>query len=161
MTLNIENVWMKSVPGLREEIVAFWEVNRMLPPEADPKERAMQAVLVVRNLAGEIVGITTADFVQFKQLNNNLFYLFRMAVVPQFRVPGIESKLIVDTRDILEAYAAKATENKCIGVLTFAENPQVIANRTWAVWPASKMVFIGNDAKGRHIRVYYFKGARI
>lgn len=161
MTLKIENVWQKQTPGLREEITDFWRVNRMLPPGTDAGERAAQAVLVARNEDRMIAGLTTADFVQFKQLNNNLFYLFRMAVLPPFRAPGIESKMIVDTRDILEADAAKATVNKCIGMLTFVENPQVIANRNWAVWPASKMVYIGSDQKGRHIRVYYFKGARI
>lgn len=161
MTLNIENVWQLTTPELRGEIAAFWERNEMLPPEADARERATQAVLIVRSPEGAIVGITTADFVQFKQLNNNLFYLFRMAILPKFRVPGIESKMIVDTRDILEAYAARPNVNRYIGMLTFAENPQVITNRNWAVWPASKMVYIGNDRKGRQIRVYYFKGARI
>jgi hypothetical protein len=139
MTLNIETVWQKTTPALRQEITDFWEANRMLPAGTDARERATQAVQIVRSPEGAIAGLTTADFVQFKQLNNNLFYLFRMAVLPEFRVPGIESKLIVDTRGILEA----------------------IANRTWAVWPASKMVYIGSDNKGRHIRVYYFKGARI
>jgi hypothetical protein len=161
MTLNIETVWQKTTPALRQEITDFWEANRMLPAGTDAGERATQAVQIVRSPEGAIVGLTTADVVQFKQLNNNVFYLFRMSVLPQFRAPGIESKLIVDTRDVLEAYASKATVNKCIGMLTFVENPQVIAYRTWAVWPASKMVYIGSDSKGRHIRVYYFKGAKI
>lgn len=161
MTLKIENVWQRSTPDLQEEIMEFWETNRMLPPGTDARERATQAVQIVRSPQGKIAGLTTAGIVQFKQLNNNVFYLFRMAVLPEFRVPGIESKLIVDTRDILEAYAAKASVNKCIGMLTFVENPGVIANRTWAVWPASKMVYIGSDHKGRHVRVYYFKGATI
>lgn len=161
MTLNIETVWQKTTLNTRREITDFWEVNNLLPPGTDARERATQAVQIVRSPDGAIAGLTTADVVQFKQLNNNVFYLFRMAVLPQFRAPGIESRLIVDTRDILEAYAEKATVNKCIGMLTFVENPDVIANRTWAVWPASKMVYIGSDSKGRHIRVYYFKGVKI
>ena len=107
------------------------------------------------------MGLTSSDVVRFRQLNDNIFFLFRMIVLPAFRVPGIESKLIVATREILEAFSEKQTTNKCIGMLTFVENPQVIAARRAAVWPASKMVFIGNDKAGRQIRVYYFKGARI
>jgi hypothetical protein len=155
-----ESFWMRVTPDLQAEIVSFWRTNRMLNPEIDAPERALEAVYVVRS-QGKIVGLTTAGVVRFKQLNSNLFYLFRMAVLPEFRMPGIESRLLVDTRDTLEKYAATQTENKCIGLLTFVENPKLIANRNEAVWPASKMVYIGSDKQGRHIRVYYFRGVRI
>jgi hypothetical protein len=154
------NVWRRVGPELQAEIVDFWKSNNMLNPDVDAQARAIEAAYIVRS-EGKIVGLTTAGVVRFKQLNNNVFYLFRMAVLPQFRIPGIESKLLVDTRDTLEAYSAAQAENKCIGLLTFVENPRLIANRNEAVWPASKMVYIGSDREGRHIRVYYFKGARI
>lgn len=158
--LEISNVWMKVTPELEVEIIGFWESHRMLKPEVDARERARQIVLTVR-YEGKIVGLTSSGVVRFRQLNDNVFFLFRMVVLPEFRVPGIESKLIVETREILESFAEKQTTNKCIGMLTFVENPELIAKRTEAVWPASKMVFIGNDKAGRQIRVYYFKGARI
>jgi hypothetical protein len=155
-----ENVWRRVGPEMQEAIVNFWKSNNMLNPEVDASARALEVVYTVRS-NGKIVGLTTAGVVRFKQLNSNVFYLFRMAVLPQYRMPGIESKLLVDTRDTLEEYASTQTENKCIGLLTFVENPRLIANRNEAVWPASKMVYIGSDKEGRHIRVYYFKGARV
>lgn len=161
MTLNIENVWRRSTPALREEILAFWESNKLLPPGTDAAERAAEAVLLVRDGSGAIAGLTTAGIVQFKQLNSNNFFLFRSVILPGFRVPGLISRLIVQTRDFLEEFAATMKENRCIGMLTFVENPMLIRHRTEAVWPASKMVYIGSDPKGRHIRVYYFRGARI
>lgn len=151
---------MNSTPELESEIVEFWSAHRMLPPEADARERAKQVVLIARH-QGKIVGLSSADVVKYRQLNDNVFFLFRMVVLPQFRIPGIESKMIVTTREILEAFAETQTANKPIGMLTFVENPQLIAKRREAVWPASKMVFIGNDKAGRQIRVYYFKGATI
>jgi len=157
--LTINNVWMNVTPDLQRDIVDFWNSNNMLNPAVDSQARAQQVVLTVRN-NGKIVGLTSADFVKFHQLNDNLFYLFRMIVLPELRLPGIGSKLIVETRDILEDYAEKQTTNKCIGLLTIVENPQLIAQRNEAVWP-SKMVYIGNDKAGRPIRVYYFKGVRI
>jgi hypothetical protein len=158
--IDIGNVWMKVNPELENEIVEFWTAHRMLPPEVNARERARQVVLTVRH-EGKIVGLTSADVIRYRQLNDNIFFLFRMVVLPEYRIPGIESKLIVATQAILEAFAEKQTVNKCIGILTFVENPKIITKRREAVWPASKMVFIGNDKAGRQIRVYYFKGATI
>jgi ribosomal protein S18 acetylase RimI-like enzyme len=133
----------------------------MLPSGIDPIERSGQVVLTVRH-EGKIVGLTSADFIRYHQLNDNLFYMFRMAVLPEFRVPGIESKLMVDSRDVLQNFAKdKPPANKAIGVLVFVENPKLKQNRNEAVWPASKLVYIGSDKQGRHIRVGYFKGATI
>jgi hypothetical protein len=157
---EINNVWMNVNPELESEIIDFWSAHRMLSPEVDARERAREVVLTVRH-SGKIVGLTSSGVVKYHQLNDNIFFLFRMIVLPEFRVPGIESKLIVATQQILEAFSEKQTTNRCIGMLTFVENPQLIAKRREAVWPASKMVFIGNDKAGRQIRVYYFKGARI
>jgi hypothetical protein len=158
--LQINNVWMKVNTGLAQEIVDFWQSNNMLNPQVDPVERALQVVLTIRH-QNKIVGLTSTDLIRFQQLNNNIFYLFRMAVLQPYQVPGIGSKAIVETREILEAYATGQTTNKAIGMLTFVENPELIAKRNEAVWPASKMVYIGNDKQGRHIRVCYFKGVKI
>jgi hypothetical protein len=158
--LDISYVWKNIHTRLQTEILDFWLSNEMLPPDVNAVERAQQVVLTVRH-NDRIVGLTSADFVKYHQLNDNLFYYFRMIVLPGFRIPGIESKLIVETRDRLEEYAEAQPTDKAVGMLTFVENAGLIAKRNEAVWPASKMVFIGKDKAGRHIRVYYFKGARI
>lgn len=158
--LEISNVWMNVSPGLANEIVSFWMVNRMLPEGIDAHARSKQVVLVIRN-KGKIVGLTSAEIVRYRQLNNNLFYFFRMIVLPEIQLPGIGSKMVVETRDFLESQAEKQMTNKCIGMITIVENPQLVATRNQAVWPSSKMVYIGNDKHGHHIRVYYFKGAKI
>lgn len=160
LPLAIDKVWTRVGTELQEEIITFWKTNQLLPPDADAVERARQVVFVVRN-EGRIVGLTSAALVKYARLNNNLFFAFRMAVLPQFRIPGVESKLLVETRDFLEAYTETQSANKAIGILAFVENPNLRANRNEAVWPASKMVYIGNDTSGRHIRVYYFKNVRI
>ena len=157
---EIENVWGKVAGELQQHILEFWQKNNLLPPAVDATERSKQVVLTIR-YKGKIVGVTSADLIQFKQLNDNLFYMFRMAVLPQFRLPGIESKLIVESQNILEEFAKTQSTNKAIGVLVFVENPSLREKRNEAVWPASKMVYVGSDKQGRHIRVCYFKGARV
>ena len=158
--LEIKNVWGKVEGDLQREILGFWQQNNLLPTGVDPVERSRQAVLTVRS-EGKIVGLTSADLIQFRQLNDNIFYMFRLAVLPAFRLPGIESKLIVESQTILEEFAKTQSTNKAIGVLVFVESPRLREMRNEAVWPASKMVYIGSDKQGRHIRVCYFKGATI
>jgi hypothetical protein len=144
-----------------EEIIAFWTKYKLLPPQVSASERVTEVVLVARNEVGHIVGIASAGHIKFKQLNDNNFFAYRSVILPQYRVPGLPQKMIVETRDILEGYASKMVINKCIGMLTFVENPQVMETLKDAVWPSSKMVFIGTDKLGRQIRVYYFKGVTI
>ena len=158
----LENVWKKISPGQEKEIIGFWESNNLLRPEVSAAERVNQVVFTVRNIIdNSIVGLSTAMEVTFRQLNNKNFYLYRSVILPDFRIPGLNSKLIVGTRDFLETYSQQIADNACIGMLTFVENPRVQQFRREAVWRASKMVFIGTDKEGRHIRVYYFKGAMI
>jgi len=161
MAIKIETVWRKSLPQMREEIIKFWDENKLLPPGVSAEERAREVVLVARNESGNIAGISSAMHIQFKQLNDNYFFAYRSVLLPQYRVPGLAQKMILETRDILENYASTMTENKCIGMVTFVENKGVIEKVNYGVWPASKMVYIGNDKQGRQIRLYYFKGAMI
>lgn len=158
----IENAWQKMSPNLIQEVVAFWENNKMIKPGFSSEERARQAVLILRDADTKaIVGLSTAGIVTYKQLNSNNFYLYRSIILPGYRHPGLTSKVIVETRDLLEAYNKKEGNNFCKGILTFVENPRIQQFRREAIWPASKMAYIGMDKEGRHIRVYYFKGATI
>ncbi|HNV29718.1 MAG TPA: hypothetical protein PKJ83_11315 [Cyclobacteriaceae bacterium] len=158
----IEDVWQKMTPALVDQVVKFWDDNKMLRPGFSSAERARQVVLIVRSKAEKkIIGLSTAELITFKQLNNNNFYMYRSIVLPGFRHPGLASKIIVGTRDLLEAYNKTVTVNSCIGMITFVENPRIQEFRREAIWMASKMAYIGMDKQGRHIRVYYFKGATI
>ncbi len=157
-----ENVWQKMSPTLIQEVINFWDVNQMIKPGFSSEERAQQVVLILRSeMDNKIVGLTTAGVVTFKQLNSKNFYLYRSIILPGYRHPGLTSKLIVETRDFLELANSHEVLNPCIGILTFVENPRIQQFRREAIWPASKMAYIGMDKQGRHIRVYYFRGATI
>src|SRR4051812_32408113 len=101
MALKIENIWQRSLPENREEVVKFWSENKLLPPGVSPEERAKEVVLVVRDESGNIAGVSTAMHIRFKQLKDNYFFAYRSVLLPQFRIPGLAQKVIVDTRDIL------------------------------------------------------------
>jgi hypothetical protein len=149
-------------PVLVSEVINFWDENKMLKSGFSSEERAQQVVLIIRTERDKkVVGVSTAGMVTFKQLNSNNFYLYRSIILFDYRHPGLTSKIIVETRDILEAFNKQDSVSRCIGMLTFVENPRIQQFRREAIWPASKLAFIGVDKQGRHIRVYYFKGAVI
>lgn len=156
---EFENLWISQSGQSRQDIIDFWDANKLLKPGVKGEDRVKEAVLAVRNELGKVIGVSTAFKAHFKQLNNN-FYVFRCAIAADSRAPGLMSKIIVETRDFLESVYKKDPE-PCVGLITFVENPIINKNRREAVWPASKMVYIGETPDGKQIRVYYFKGARI
>jgi hypothetical protein len=155
----LENVWKKDVSPFRAEVLEIWRRHGG-GAESDAQQRLEQLVFLVRNASGEVVGISTAFKAYVKHLRNH-FYAFRLLLVPGYRIPGLTSKLLVSTRDFLESIYGGDGAEKAIGMITLVENEAIKENRNEAIWPASKMVYIGNSKEGNPIRVYYFKGARI
>jgi hypothetical protein len=157
--LIFENAWGKDVSSFRKQVVNIW-VRHRGPRGPEAEERLKQVVYVVKNDRGDVVGLSTAFKSYVKQLRNH-FFVFRLSVIPEYRVPGLTSKLLVLTRDFLESIHLAETADVPIGLITLVENEALKQHRNEAIWPASKMVYIGNSKEGHHIRVYYFAGARI
>ena len=158
--LAFENLWQKNAAHLAPEIVTIWKQFNPGLEEAKADERLNQIVYVVKNEFGQVVGISTAFKAYIKQLRNHL-YAFRLIILPEYRIPGMSSKLTVMTRDFLESIYKSDERDRCIGIVTLVENEELKKTRNEAVWKASGLTYIGNSGNGSHIRVYYFKDAVI
>ena len=146
-------------PAYYPEVIQFWKELNVLPSEVKDEDRAKELVLLARE-NGKVIGVTTAFRSKIPFLNQNYFYTFRVLIHPQHRKPGLASKLTVITRDFLESlYHRKETD--CIGIIAFTDKEEYKTVRTEAVWRASNLTFIGVTKEGKHLRVYYFEGARI
>jgi hypothetical protein len=157
--LVFENVWQKDVSEIGPQVLSIW--NEYTGPIGNAaQDRLRQLAFVVREQRGQVVGISTAFKVYVRQLRN-YFFAIRLMLVPDYRIPGLTSKLLVSTRDFLESIHDQEKTDPAIGIITLVENKRIQENRNEAIWPASGMVYIGNSGEGHHIRVYYFKGARI
>lgn len=157
--LVFENVWRADVSEVSGQVLDIWK--QYGGPVADlAGERLSQLVFLIRNDAGQVVGMSTAFKAYVKQLRNH-FFAVRLMLIPDYRIPGLTSKLLVTTRDFLESACASESSPQPIGLITLVENNRLKEKRNEAIWPASGMVYIGNSRDGHHIRVYYFKGARI
>lgn len=156
--VTLEVVWKNVDGGIREAVARLWIEQGL--SAADVKERMPQLVMVMKNETGRIVGVSTANKIYVRQLKNYLFAC-RLLIIPEYRRANLSPSLLVATRDLLESVHSEDIVDPAIGVITLVENAYVKHRRNDAIWPNSKMVFIGNSKEGHPIRVYYFKGARI
>lgn len=155
----LENVWGRNTDPLRDTVLEIWR-NNGGPTGLQAEDRLAQLVFVVKDETGRVVGMSTAFKAYIRQLRNYC-YAIRLMLVPGHRIPGLTSRLLVSTRDFLESIHQQDTTDRAIGMITLVENPHLKEKRNEAIWPASGMVYIGNSKEGHHIRIYYFKGARI
>lgn len=157
--LLFECIWNKGSAREIAGVQAMWRKYRALETEDRIENRSKQIVYILKNQGGEVCGVSTARPVQAKWLNNHEFYAFRCFIAPPFRAPGLDTLLAVKTKTFLEEQEGSGTKFK--GMLMIIENQELKKQRTKAVWTASEMVFVGYTSKGHHIRVGYFKDARI
>ena len=157
--ITFEEVFGKLDQDLAGELIGVWKKFNLLAESESGNTRVKQVVMVVRNKNHEIIGISTAYPIQVEQLKNKLF-AFRCMLVPEYRYPGLLTKLTVMTRDFLEEVHL-TYDPYCIGIITEVQNTKLNDHRKEAVYPGSGFTFIGYSKKGFQIRVYYFKGAKI
>ncbi len=157
--LHFVCVWQDPAAPEVARVKDIWRKYGVITDETKIAKRAGEIVFVIRDSNGEVGGVSTARPVRAKFLNYHFFYEFRCFIAPHFRAPGLDSILAKKTREFLEKQNDSVSKFK--GMLMIVENEALREQRTKAVWPASGMVFIGYTSQGHHIRVGYFKGARI
>jgi hypothetical protein len=155
--LTFENVWKKEDPDIQQQAMSIWKRYSSLTPEKI-EGRKRELLFVVKD-QDEVVGISTAFKTYIKQLRNHL-YVYRCLIVPHYSIPGLDAKLTVLSRDFLESIHQNDCPDPAIGMLALIHHPK-LKERNLGHWPASGLVYIGSSKEGKHIRVYYFKGARI
>lgn len=153
MNVKFENVWQQPVKPVQEVLRVWTDYFQM---DAGEQQRRMdELVYVVRGADDQVIGISTAKQVFIKQFQNN-FLAVRFMIIPGHRFPGLMSKLVMITRDYLEAKGGHLG----VGLIALIENEEMKRALRAPVLP-SGFVYAGNSAAGHHIRIYYFKGARI
>ncbi len=157
--LQFECLWRKEPSTEIIQVREMWQKYGALEGEDIVQKRSKEIVYIIKNEAGNVGGVSTARPVQAKFLNDRFFYEFRCFIAPPFRAPGLDTLLAVKTKSFLEEL--EGSNSKFKGMLMIIENEMLKKQRTKAIWPSSEMVFAGYTSKGHHIRVGYFKGARI
>ena len=157
--MEFVNVWKDVPEELFEQIDEVWRIHgRIENPEE--RMRRLGELVVVAKSGDKIAGLSTAHRVHVNQLDN-WFYSFRCLVVPEFRAPGLDTKLVVLTKQFLENKFDPGKKDQPIGMIMVIQNEMIKNHWRQAVWPGADMMYIGDSTRGEHVRLTYFKGAKI
>jgi hypothetical protein len=144
---------------LSKEIVKLWtEFAALQQPEAE--RRLSELVLVLKNKSGKVIGVSTVVKTLLPQIHNYV-YAYRCFILPEFRAPALDTQMIVRTKNHLQEISELEMDKKCVGIMVIVQNETLKSQWRQAVWLGADMIFIGNTPQGHHIRVGYFKNARI
>jgi hypothetical protein len=160
MAIRFECIWKKEALNERNHAIALWNKYRIFPREEMLRERVQQIVFVAKTENEEVIAVSTVRPEKVKLLNDNYLYEFRCFVSPENRAPALDTQLVVKTKDFFENNPDQS-DHACIGLFMVIENEMIKKEWTKAVWAGANMVFAGYTTQGHHIRVCYFKGARI
>ena len=157
--LQFENIWKKKDSELRSKVSEMWLSSRLLT-QGEIDQRLDDIVIVLKTPEGKVVGVTTI-YKDYLKLIEQHVYLFRCMILPEYRAPGLDTTMVLKTRDFLESFYKKDVEPRCVGMAMVVQNEEI--KKTWkqAIWPGIDMVFLGVTPQGHHLRIYYFKGATI
>lgn len=157
---RIENVRHPPNPARVSQAVDLWLREGVLP-EAEAKRRASELLLVALEEDSELaVGVCTTYLQTHPGLRMPLWY-FRTFVAEAQREKDIAFHLLHAARDFHEQQFVSGADRSGRGLYMEIENPLIQRYRNEAVWPSSRMTFVGYNKRGDHCRVYYFSGARL
>lgn len=156
---RLENVWRKVDEERLEQIVNFW-LGLGILNTSQAYKRAKQVVIMIKNDRDELVGVSTAFHTYFEKLKSYV-YAYRCLIQKESRVIGLETKLTIETKSVLEKGLDDFKENKPVGLLAVIQNERLSSVARYAIWPGVNMIYIGKNSAGESMRISYFDDARM
>jgi hypothetical protein len=149
----------ESTTVTKEDVIAVWRRDGVLPgPLA--RERVQQVQLVAITGEREVAGVSTVYLEHSPQLRMDLWY-YRTFVGSPHRHTNVARHLISSNRDLLERRFTAGEDTRAPGMIFELEHEGMKRHLNTALWAHSRFVFIGEDQRGRHIRIHFFPGARV
>ncbi len=158
--IKLQRVWQSLNENLTQEIVEFWLAQGAVRDRDVALQRAKQVVFVARSEAGALVAVNTAYLQHNEQLDLSFYYVRAFVAEPARR-----SQLAVIMLRRLQKFFNELFQmgslSPAVGLFLEVENPAIKKFRNEAIWPTTKFVYMGRNARGDHQRAYYFDGATI
>lgn len=164
---RLQPVWPTPTAAVQQEVVRCWLTEGALPDRTTAEARAPQLLVVARDPTGEIAGVSTAIRAFVPQLGFECFF-YRTFVGRAHRVQGLQSRqlgkqILQHSHRLLNERFQQGIDPEVLGIYLEIENPVVMHVRNDAVWQDDGMnaVYVGRTSDGRHMRIWYFDGARV
>lgn len=140
-----------------QDVVELWTSESALS-RGEAERRVSELLVVATDSSRRPVGVSTTYLYRSEQLQADLWHT-RVFVAAAHRQSGLAIELARQARDHLVERFSTGTDRRGIGVLFEVESEILKRFIPQAVWPHTQFVFIGENTRGDHLRVYYFPGA--
>lgn len=140
-----------------QDVIDLWTRESALQP-AEAERRVTQIVFVATDQQGRPVGVATSYLHQNEQLRSDLWYT-RVFIAKAHRQSGLSGELGRRVRDHFIERFTTGVDRRGIGLLYEVESEILKRSMGGGISPQTKFAFIGENAGGAHIRVFYFPGA--
>lgn len=143
----------------QEDIRAFWRAEEAMP-ERVADERVNEVYALARDTEGKVCAVITV-YIKQAPLIMQPVHCFRVFVGEAHRKLDLATVLTVRTREDLVERHEQDSAGDSVGIFTEVESPILAKYRNEAVWPSSRMVFVGMNAGGQQCRILYYPGTTI
>jgi hypothetical protein len=141
------------------DLVAFWLREGALD-EAEATRRAPEVLFVATDAAGDVIGVASTYLAVNAQLGAPLWHM-RGFVGAEHRRSDTATLLGLRSRDHLREEWASGRDRRGAGILYVVESPGLRDGFSAATWRPIGVTFVGEDARGAHLRVDWFAGAAL
>lgn len=142
-----------------EDVIALWTSEAGLSDE-EARRRILEVHLVGIDDDDGVVAISSAYLQRNPQLDMRLWY-YRVFVAPEHRMSSLAVLLALRGRELLKGRFTSGEDDRAPGAIYEVENPGLKSYFNQALWLPTRFTFIGENAKGDHVRVHYFPGATV
>ncbi len=140
-----------------DDVIALWQREGVVNAE-EAERRAHEILLVATEERGDLAGVATAYLKRNEQLRMDLWH-FRLFVAGAHRMSNVAVNLALRGRDLLEKRFASGEDPRAAGMIYEIENEGLKRHFDEALMLPPGFTFIGENARGHHVRVRYFQGA--
>lgn len=156
---RIETVWRNVTPEIGEEIIALW-LNEHAMPENIARQRITEVAQIVRDSGDAVAGICTLYREHNIRLRMPLWYI-RAFIGSKYRRSSIGFCLLHSTVDYMQDLYDRGEDQRAQGIFMEVENESLRRMAPQGLWGYRRFAYIGNNARGEHMRVQYFNGAEL
>lgn len=152
--VDFRAAWRLANPQIMKDAIAFWERNNMLSPNTKIDDRLAQVVGAAYD-EGQMISIATADIREVDFLRARLA-MFRVSVDRDVRHKRVSTALSLYAFDVLERWSLENPEDQLMGIGAVIQSRALVEHDNHAVWPDTKLTFVGYTNEGYQFRVRWF-----
>ena len=157
--IEFRAAWLRNDEAIEHDAERFWRAQNALPRGVDAGTRLSQ-LCAVAYAGGELIAVSTAAIRMMDFLRCKLA-MFRVLVAPETRFNQVASRLAVFSRDLLENWSRENPDQGVMGLGAVIQSRVLVEHNPYAVYPDTKLAFIGYTQEGYQMRVYWFAHATI